>query len=88
MTEDRRDALEPRRISDILLKELIIEVRGFREDMKIMREQIAPLNDLSKQIYAAKMAAIWGFGIMAVIGSIIAWWVNVREGVKAAVNRM
>ena len=88
MSEDRRDATEPRRFSDILLKELIIEVRGFREDMKIMRGQIAPLNELSKQIYAAKMAAIWGFGIMAIIGSIIAWWVTVREGVKAAVSKM
>ena len=82
MSEERREALEPRRISDILLKELIIEVRGFREDMKTMREQIAPLNELSKQIYAAKMAAVWGFGFLAIVGACTTWILSIKEKVS------
>ena len=80
--EERRTADEPRRSSDILLGTLIDEVKGFREDMKIMREQIQPLNDLSKQIYAAKLAAIWGFGMFAVIGGIITWLINLRDHLR------
>jgi hypothetical protein len=86
--EERRVADGQRRQIDKLLEALIDEVKGFREDMAIMRGQIAPLNELSKQVYAAKMAVIWGFGFMAVVGSIVAWWLNVRHGIKELIGKM
>jgi len=88
MSEERRVADGQRRSIDKLLEILVDEVKGFRQDVSDMRGEIKPLRELARQISAAKMAAVFGFGALAIIGSFIAWWINVREGVKAAVQKL
>jgi hypothetical protein len=61
-----------RRHTDPLIKELIKEVQGFREDMK-------PIRSFMEEVGAAKKAAIWLVGIFAAIGAAITWILNVKD---------
>ena len=66
---------ERRRSTDPLIEELIAEVKGFREDMKPIREFMA-------QVSAAKMAAIWIVGLLAACGAAITWAMNLKDHLK------
>lgn len=63
---------ERRRSSDPFIQELIAEVKGFREDMK-------PIREFMEQVNAAKMAAIWIVGVIAAIGAAVTWVLNVKD---------
>lgn len=68
MTEN----FEEKRHTDPLIKELIREVQGFREDMK-------PIREFMQDVGAAKKAAIWLVGIFAAIGAATTWFLNLRD---------
>lgn len=66
------EPLHDRRHTDPLIKELIKEVQGFRDDMK-------PIRAFMEEIGAAKKAAIWVVGILAAMGAAITWALNVKD---------
>ena len=69
------DELERRRSTDPLIQDLVNEVKGFRNDMK-------PIREFMEQVSAAKTAAIWIVGIIAAIGASITWAINLRDHIK------
>lgn len=61
-----------RRSTDPLIKELIKEVQGFREDMR-------PIREFMDQVSAAKTAAIWIVGLIAACGAAVTWALNLKD---------
>lgn len=61
-----------KRHTDPLIKELICEVRGFRQDM-------VPIRSFMDEINAAKKAGIWIVGIIAAMGAAIKWFFDMKD---------
>ena len=62
---------ERRRSTDPLIQELIDEVKGFREDLK-------PIREFMEDVNAAKKAAIWAVGVIAAVGAAVKWALEIR----------
>jgi hypothetical protein len=63
---------EPRRVSDQLIKDLIKEVQDMREEMQ-------PVREFMDQITATKSVLLWGFGVIAAVGGLVTWLLNLRD---------